>query len=178
VTLFQIDEGLDTGPIWGQVPTQINPGENSFDLLKRLTQFGVSLLLEKLPLITAGFDKPTIQAVADSNHRLAKKLVRSEAEIKWNQPAGLIERQVRAFNPEPVAFTQLQGQPFRILRARASEKKILESSAEGSIVIDAKNVYVVCAGQTCLELLEVQPNGKKPMAAKDWANGLKVDKLG
>jgi methionyl-tRNA formyltransferase len=182
VTLFQLDIGMDTGPIHLQIPTVIEPGETTGDLLPRLTELGISGLGELLPRIAAEMALPTAQ---DENLiaslPTANKLSREDAHIDWNQMAHRIENQIRALNPEPMAWTSLDDEAFRVLEARAlgaTDWQALsgEELTPGSAMISKDRVLVACGGGTLLELKTVQPAGKKPMRANDWGRGIAADK--
>jgi len=179
VSIFQLDEGMDTGPLWLQVPTEIQPDETSGDLLQRLTGLGISALLQVIPEIAAGLKLPKQQAVGVEP--IARKPTRESARISFDNTALQIERQVRALNPEPMAFAfsgATQNDSLRILAARAlgaTDWAALGDTAEhtqGLVTVVRDRVLVHCAQGTLLELKEVQPAGKKPMAATDWARGL------
>ena len=184
VTVFQLDEGMDTGPVWLKVPAEVQPDENAGDLLRRLTALGISALWQVLPEIASGLRSPTPQVIG--SQALAAKPTREAAKINFAQTAVQIENQVRAFNPEPVAFAFAKtteqsidsGEPFRILAARALGATDWASLGEtvehtlGLVSIQKNRVLVHCGQGTLLELKEVQPAGKKPMAASDWARGL------
>ena len=178
VTIFQLDEGMDTGPIHSSVPTLIEPGETSGVLLGRLTNLGISLLLETLPRIESGIAK-----VSNQDQQLleslpiAGKLSRASAKIDWQLSAEVIERQILAMNPEPMAWTNFDEGSFRILDARALGHTDWAALAEtdstpGSITVAKDRVLVHCAHGTLLELKQVQPSGKTPMSSIDWARGL------
>jgi len=188
VTVFQLDEGMDTGPVWLKVDAEVQPDENAGDLLRRLTSLGISALSQVLPEIAAGLRAPTAQVIGEEP--LAAKPTRAAAKIDFNKSAIEIERQVRAFNPEPMAHALLRGanqtrpmaesagEPFRFLSARAlgaTDWASLGNAIEhtiGLVSIQKNRVLVHCGQGTLLELKEVQPAGKKPMAATDWARGL------
>jgi methionyl-tRNA formyltransferase len=187
VTLFQLDEGMDTGPVYDVVRTTINPGETSGRLLERLTELGITLLDQVLPTIDAGIAKPTAQST-DGPIRPAGKLTREHGLIDWNKPAPAVERQILAMNPEPMAHTLVGEESFRILDALslgATDWAALETESDsdhtpGRIRFEPKRVLVECGGGTLLQLRSVQPAGKNPMPALDWARGAngKVTKLG
>jgi methionyl-tRNA formyltransferase len=180
VSVFQLDEGMDTGPIWAQVEAEIQPDETAGDLLKRLTSLGISALLQVIPEIQSELKTPRPQNLG--NQPLAKKPTRESARLSFANTAVQIERQVRALNPEPMAFaTTVDGGPndsLRILTARAlgaTDWAALTDSLEhtpGLVTVKRDRVLVHCGKGTLLELKEVQPAGKKPMAANDWARGL------
>jgi methionyl-tRNA formyltransferase len=168
VTLFKIDQGLDTGDILGSVSTLISPDENAGELLTRLTQLGVSLLNAELPALYSGTLKLQAQTGSSS---VAPKISRADAKIDFARSSIQISNLVRAMNPEPVAWCILGEEPMRVLRARA----VVNSSVvlqKGEVRVLENAVYVGCGEQEAIELLEVQPASKTAMSAKDWANGL------
>ncbi|CAB4610035.1 unannotated protein [freshwater metagenome] len=169
VTAFQLDKGMDTGPILLQAPTVIEPDENAGRLLNRLTDLGVSVLLELLPSIAAGIAKQTPQD--DSRATFAPKISRSHALIDWKQSAMSIQQLVLAMNPEPMAWTTLDEESFRILDARAYRGDYLQASPGTIQSIDEK-VLVAC-NSGALQLINVQPAGKNEMSAADWYRGVK-----
>ena len=178
ITIFQLDQGMDTGPVHMQIPTLIEPGENSGSLLKRLTALGISGLLELVPRIAAGLSAPVEQdPVLLKSLPTSRKLNRDLARINWNASAREIECQVLAMNPEPMAWTTIGGDSIRILDARALGATSTEALSQGdsmigSVSFHSNKVFVHCGNQTLLKLLELQPAGKNPMAATDWARGL------
>jgi methionyl-tRNA formyltransferase len=170
VTLFKIDEGLDTGAVVASVPTQIQPGETSARLLSRLTELGCTLLSQELPAILLEQHSLTPQALGNSVTS-APKLGRDQARVDWSNGALQIERMVLAMNPEPGAWTALNGETFKIHDAR--EIAGAEIGAIGTVSLaDGKVLVSTSAG--VLELLEVQPSGKQSMPAKDWARGVSL----
>ncbi len=178
VTLFQLDRGMDTGPIHLQIPTVIEPTENTAELLVRLTQLGITGLAELLPRIASGLAMPIAQDSAlIATLPTADKLSREDARISWHKNSVEIEHQIRALNPEPMAWTTLNDEPFRILEARAlgaTDWQAL-SGAElqiGELKLESGRTLVCCGNGSLLELKVVQPAGKKPMSSGDWARGL------
>ena len=182
VTLFQLDRGMDTGAIHLQIPTVIEPDESTADLLPRLTQLGISGLSELLPRIAAELAIPVAQdSELLASLPTADKLSRDDARINWQRNAVEIEHQVRALNPEPMAWTTLAGETFRVLEARAlgaTDWQALagDSTESGAVSIDKDRVLVTCGQGSLLELKSVQPAGKKAMNASDWARGLAAGK--
>jgi methionyl-tRNA formyltransferase len=182
VTLFQLDKGMDTGPIHLQIPTVIEPDESTADLLPRLTNLGISGLAELLPRIASNMSAPVAQ---DTELLLslptADKLSRADARIDWHRTAVEVENQIRGLNPEPMAWTTLDVDVFRIIEARAlgvTDWQALagEESLVGSARIAKERVLVTCGQGTLLELKIVQPAGKKPMSSSDWARGMTAGK--
>jgi methionyl-tRNA formyltransferase len=182
VTLFQLDRGMDTGPIHLQIPTVIEPTENTEDLLVRLTQLGITGLAELLPRVASGLAMPTAQdAELLATLPTADKLSREDAKIDWHKNAVEIENLVRALNPEPMAWTTLNDEPFRILEARALGATDWQSLAGedlqlGELKSENGRTLVCCGNGSLLELKLVQPAGKKPMSSSDWARGLAAGK--
>jgi methionyl-tRNA formyltransferase len=167
VTAFQLDKGMDTGPILLQAPTVIEIGENAGRLLNRLTDLGITVLLELLPSIAAGIAKTVPQD--ESKATFAPKINRSQAQIDWNQSAEEIQRMVLAMNPEPMAWTTLGEDSFRILDASAYHGAIFEASKGTVRLVDGK-VLIACDNGG-LQLNSVQPSGKTEMKASDWFRG-------
>lgn len=168
VTLFKIDEGLDSGPIVASVPTQIQPGETSERLLARLTELGCTLLRQELPSILLKRHNLTAQDLS-GGFSSAPKLTREHARINWGQSASAIERTVLAMNPEPGAWTTLNGDTFKIHEARERVKD--GSLATGSVLFEDGRV-IVGTEEGVVELLTVQPAGKQSMTAREWARGI------
>ena len=182
VTLFQLDKGMDTGPVHLQIPTVIEPGESAADLLPRLTQLGISGLAELLPRVASGLAAPVAQDPGLlASLPTADKLTRDDARIDWHRDAVEIENQIRGLNPEPVAWTTHDEEAFRIIEARALgitdwQSLAGEEADLGEVHLDKGRVLVSCGKGTLLELKTVQPAGKKPMPSSDWARGLAAGK--
>lgn len=182
VTLFQLDKGMDTGPVHLQIPTVIEPDESTADLLPRLTELGISGLAELLPRIASGLTTPVAQdPQLLASLPTADKLTREDARINWHRTAVELENQIRGLNPEPMAWTTLDEEAFRIIEARAlgaTDWQALagEEALAGSVRIDKERVLVTCGQGTQLELNTVQPAGKKPMSSSDWARGMTAGK--
>lgn len=182
VTLFQLDRGMDTGPIHLQIPTVIEPGETTVDLLPRLTQLGVTGLAELLPRIAAELASPIPQdPELLASLPTADKLTRDDARINWRRNAVEVENLIRGLNPEPMAWTMLDDEPFRVLEARALgatdwQSLAGENAEPGLVAIENGRALVSCGVGSLLELRTVQPAGKKPMNATDWARGLTAGK--
>lgn len=169
VTAFQLDRGMDTGPILLQAPTTIEPNESAGRLLSRLTDIGISVLLEIIPAIAAGVAKAKPQE--NSAASFAPKIDRVDAQISWTKTAVAIEQLIRAMNPEPMAWTTLQAESFRVLEARAWPAIVLADPVASVQLVDGK--VLVKASSGSVELITVQPAGKNVMAAIDWFRGTK-----
>lgn len=171
VTIFQLDEGMDTGPIHSQLETVIEPTETAGELLARLTSLAITMLDEVLARISAGFEQAQPQVGEPTP---APKLSRSDAKIDFEKTALEIEGLVRGCNPEPMAWALFQGEPLRILRARAHQEPTADpaEATPGAVRKIGTRIVVGAANHTILELLEVQPASKRVMSASDWHRGL------
>ena len=166
ITLFKLDEGMDTGPILGSLPIVIEENETSGDLLKRLTSLGITLLNQELPKLYSGSFSLTEQ-VGEASY--ANKPSRADAKIDFSKSAKDISNQVRAFNPEPVAWCLYKDEPFRVLSARVVD--VITGPNIGAISNFDGRIVVTCGIGTGLELLEVQPSSKRAMSSQDWYRG-------
>ncbi len=166
-TTFRIVLELDAGPIFASVTEPIRPGDTSGDLLHRLSLSGAHLLVSTLDGIEDGTLTPSPQPETDAQVSYASKITVDDAEIDWKQPADVIDRLIRACFPAPGAWTTFNGDRFKINFALLSDVVL----APGALEITKRSVHVGTATRA-LELGEVQAQGKKPMAAADWARGV------
>jgi len=174
VCIMRMEAGLDTGPVYHRVATPIDPRETGGSLHDRLAELGARALVEALPGIAEGSRAPDAQddALATYAHKLSK----DEATIDWSAPADAIERQVRAFDPWPVAQTTLEGATLRIWSAEAeSEDMAGDSAAPGTVVGADRTGIRVATGAGRLCVTRLQPAGKKPMSAADYLNARHLD---
>ena len=177
VTTMLMDEGLDTGPVLLQTSTTIEEGETAPRLLERLSHVGAELLVETL----ARFAEIEPRAQDDEAATLAPILKREDGLIDWSLDASEIEHRVRGFQPWPNAFTSHQGRRLILWRAEARGREAglgdaaprAEASNAAGTIIAARGdeLVVACGGETTLRLLEVQPEGKQRMPARDFING-------
>ncbi len=167
-TTFLLETGMDTGPIIGQLTTDINPTETAGELLERLSVEGADLMLTTIDAIAKGEAGLVPQANVDVSY--APKISVNDAQIDWKHPALAISRKVRAFNPAPHAWTVLGDNRLLINAVALGEfEEVLEP---GQIHV-SKNQVLVGTGSVALELLEVKPAGKNWMPAADWARGIR-----
>lgn len=164
VTVFQLDKGMDTGPVYTQISVEIDPTWRSLEMLKHLSEVGVKAIDDALKMIE-NCQSPSVQS-GDSS--IAPKISKEQARIDFEEPASTVINKVRAFMPEPGAWTMWKEQPFKISRAL---KGVQLDVRPGEIVQHEKSVYVGCANGESIELLDVIPAGKKEMKATDWARG-------
>jgi len=170
VTVFELVEALDAGPVLASASYPLHPAETSGDALGALQQLGAEELVRTLDRLAAG----TVAAVPqpEDGATLAPKLTVPGARIDWNRPAVEISRQVRANNPSPVAWTELDGERFRVLLAVPAEGEALPPGQLSA----GKRSVVVGTGSGPLELLVVQPAGRRPTTAADWGRGLRGER--
>ena len=166
ICIMQMDAGLDTGPVIQQAELQIGPDETAAELHDRLAALGSACLLNCLKRWSGGPPLPSHRQ-AEDGVSYAAKLEKGEARLDWSKPTLTLHRQVRAFNSWPVAWCLLQGQRLRIWRSKVSARNA--SVPAGTLISDPHRLFVVCA-DGCLELLEVQPAGKRRMSAAEFLN--------
>ena len=166
-TTFRIVLELDAGPIFVTVTEPIRPDDTAGDLLHRLSLSGARLLVDTLDGIQNGTLTATPQPETDAQVSYASKINVEDARIDWTQPAEVLDRLIRACAPAPGAWTTFRGERFKINSALISDTVL----APGELQISKRAVRVGTATQA-LELAEIQAQGKKPMAAADWARGI------
>lgn len=169
ITIFDIVGALDAGDSYLREPSPLTDTETAGQVLARLADRGAELLVEVLDAIEAGTAVATPQP--GTGITLAPKLTVADARIDWTRPAVEIDRQIRACNPSPVAWTTYRGDRFKVRLGRARAGTVL---APGAIDPGRRSVNVG-TGRGVLELLEVQPAGRRPMPAADWGRGLGGD---
>jgi len=170
ITIMQMDAGLDTGAMLLKLPCPITPEDTSASLYEKLADLGPGVLLETLDRSAAGKLFPEKQ---DENRvTYAEKLTKEEARLDWRMPAVNLERCVRAFNPWPVSFITVADQPVKIWQSAVVdlEAGAAPDAVPGTIVRADKTGIQVATAQGVLNLLLLQPAGKKPMSAQDLLN--------
>lgn len=163
---FLLEEGLDTGPVFGTLTESVGPEDTAGELLERLSRSGAVLLAQTLSAIGAGKASAQPQAGEVS---LAPKLTLEDGHLKWSHPALAISRQARGVTPEPGAWTMLDGQRVKLEPVRL--RPDVTTLAPGALALHGKSV-LVGTGSHAVELTKIQPAGKKMMAAADWARGM------
>jgi methionyl-tRNA formyltransferase len=167
VTLMRMDEGLDTGPIIAQAECPISQDDTTGSLTAKLADLGARLLLESLPAWLAG--EIQVRAQDDSSATYFDKLQKADGHLDWRRSADHLDRQIRACQPWPGAYTTWQGLRLKVLRARPRPRWLGEGQP-GTVIALEPGIGIV-TGQGALELLEVQLAGKKPMPAGQFARG-------
>jgi methionyl-tRNA formyltransferase len=174
VTIMRMEAGLDTGPMLTSRSTDIGPTDTAKTLHDRLANMGAELIDESLHAISSGLVREVVQPAEGVTY--AAKIDKSEALIQWQQSAELIHRQVRAFNPWPVAQTQFNGQQLRVWDAEAIAAPRLGREPIPGTVLSAtqEGIDVVC-GSGILRILRLQLAGRKPLAAAQFLQGQRLD---
>lgn len=167
VTIMQMEEGLDTGPMLALAETPISDTDTGASLHDRLSALGATLLVETLAKLERGTITPHPQDHTQATY--AAKLKKEEARLDWSAEANLLARRVRAFNPWPVAHTTLDGQTLRVWEARP---EVGEGVASPGTVLaaDANGIRVQC-GRGVLVIAKLQPEGGKALDARAFLNG-------
>jgi methionyl-tRNA formyltransferase len=166
VTVFQLDKGMDTGPIFAQESIAIDPSWRSFELLDELANLGPDVVKRSFEMIESG-KSSTVQVGNSTN---APKISKAEAKIDFTRDSTLIANAIRGFTYEPGAWTLWKGESFKICATGVSNTS---SGVPGEILVMDKSVFV-STGSGAIELLRVIPAGKKEMDAIDWARGARL----
>lgn len=174
---FLIEEGLDTGPVFGTVTEAIEPTDTADDLLGRLAQSGAALLAATMDGLEAGRLRPEAQSADGVSH--APKIVSDDARVDWSMPGHHIDRRIRAHTPAPGAWTMLGDDRLKLgpVTPVAGDDDALDQAPlePGRIRVEKKRVLVGAGGGTAVALGDVQPPGKRMMNAVDWARGARPD---
>ncbi|MFG2333867.1 methionyl-tRNA formyltransferase [Streptomyces sp. NPDC048604] len=166
---FLIEEGLDSGPVYGVITEDVRPTDTSGDLLTRLAFAGAGLLAATMD----GIEDGTLKAVPQPPEgiTLAPKIQVEDAHVDWAAPALRVDRVVRGCTPAPGSWTAFRGERLKLIQAALVPDRT--DLAPGELSAGKNNVYVG-TGSHAVELLWVQPQGKKPMRAADWARGVRI----
>ena len=168
-SVFELEAGMDTGPVYGTLTEQIRPVDTSGDLLERLATEGAGLLVAVLDAIEAGTARAHPQPADGVS--LAPKLTVEDARVRWGDPAFAVDRRIRACTPAPGAWTTLRDE-----RVKLGPVRPIANAAPlkpGELLVERTQVLVGTA-TTPVILGEVRAAGKKAMPATDWARGLRI----
>lgn len=164
ITIMEMDAGLDSGPILLQRQEPIRPDDTAGTLTPRLATLGAAALLEALELMRTGELRSTPQEHARATH--APKIHRDLARVNWTEEADAVSRRIRAFDPVPGAWTTAAAADLKLYGAR----EVPGSGAPGEILATAPDLLVATGGGA-VAIAEVQPAGRRRMAAAEWARG-------
>ncbi|MGN9919911.1 methionyl-tRNA formyltransferase [Micromonospora palomenae] len=168
-SVFQLEQGLDTGPVYGTLTDEIRPTDTSGDLLERLAQSGAGLLVAVLDAIEAGTARAEPQPADGVS--LAPKLTVEDARVRWTDPAFAVDRRIRACTPAPGPWTTFRGD-----RVKLGPVTPVGNGPElkpGELLVEKSRVLAGTA-TVPVQLGEVRAAGKKAMPATDWARGVRV----
>lgn len=168
-SVFQLEEGLDTGPVFGTVTDEIRPTDTAGDLLERLATGGAGLLVAVLDAIEAGTARAEPQPPHGVSH--APKLTVDDGQVRWAEPAFAVDRRIRACTPAPGAWST-----FRDDRVKLGPVRPIADGPElkpGELLVERSRV-LVGTGSVPVQLGEVRAAGKRAMPAADWARGARV----
>jgi len=171
-SVFELEEGLDTGPVYATLVEKIGPRDTSGDLLARLARSGAGLLVTVLDAIESGTARAVPQPADGVS--LAPKIAAADAEVRWPEPAFAVDRRVRACTPAPGAWTTFRGErvklgPVTPLPSGSAEVRL----APGEIRVERDRV-LAGTGTDPVAVGEVRAAGKRPMSAVDWARGVRI----
>jgi len=166
ITIMQMDAGLDTGPMLLTRAVAIGAEETAGELTQRLADTGAQLLVEALRSVDTLVARPQ---PADGV-TYAAKIAKHEAWLDWNQPAAVLARKVRAFDPFPVAAAAMAGTPLKIWRAAALEREA--DAVPGTVVAAQADGIDVACGRSVLRLTELQRAGGRRLPAREFLAGV------
>ena len=164
ISIMRMEEDLDTGPVLHRVSTPIADGETGGTLTTRLAALGASALVEALALLSAHGERPEPQDAQAATY--APKISRETARLDWTRDAASLERQVRAFDPVPGAWTALDGAPVKLFGGMPAV-----GGGEPGTVLAASDRLVVAGGTGAIAVSEVQPAGRNRLPVEEWVRG-------
>jgi methionyl-tRNA formyltransferase len=173
ITTMLMDENLDTGPMLLKRQVEIPPAMNAGQLSARLAEVGAELLIPTLAGLESGELRPISQD--DSMASLAPRITKEMARISWEQDAWSIHNRIRALNPAPLTWTDWKGNRIQILRSAPPDASRVQGYAPGTFWGAAGSAMkVVCGEGSVLEVLELQPAGRKKISGREYANGARL----
>ena len=167
VTVFALDEGMDTGPIYLEKRFALDADITSDELLNELADLGVEAVAQTLTLIKEGV-RPHAQSSEGATR--AMKISKGDAQIDWNQSAEVVSQKIRAFTSNPGAWTNFRESTLKVFTPTIADFPL----PPGELLLGEKKLYVGTA-TSALEIGEVQPSGKALMPASSWVNGVRLD---
>lgn len=168
VCIIQTDPGLDTGPVVARWRTEVGPDEDALGLANRLRDRGIELLLEALQNLERLSPEPQ-----PAEGTYAPMLEREDGRIRWRDSAQAIYNRHRGVQPWPGSWFEQGGKRVKVISMRPGAKG--PTPNPGEVLEVASGSVIVGAGEGAIELLEVQPEGKRPMRAADWARGHRLE---
>jgi methionyl-tRNA formyltransferase len=167
VSIMQLEPGLDTGPVLHRIETDLAADETGGELLMELAELGAAALVEALTMMAGGAATPEPQDHSLATH--APKIDRNVTRIDWDRDAAAVARTIRAFDPDPGAWTSLDDAELKLFGGR-----VVQGSGAPGTVLEAGKTLQVAAAVGAVEVAEVQPAGKRRMAVGAWTRGRSV----
>jgi methionyl-tRNA formyltransferase len=164
ISIMRMEEGLDSGPVLHRISTPIADGETAGSLTGRLATLGAGALVEALSLLSAGAGAAQPQDAEGVTY--APKISREIARLDWSRDAASLERQVRAFDPAPGAWTSLDGAPVKLFGGMPAV-----GAGEPGTVLAASDRLVIAGGTGAIAVSEVQPAGRNRLSVEEWVRG-------
>jgi len=164
ISIMKMEEGLDSGPVLHRVSTPIAEGESAGTLTTRLAVLGATALVEALSQLPARAGRAEPQDSAAATY--APKIARETARLDWTRDAASLERQVRAFDPVPGAWTSLDGAPVKLFGGMPAV-----GGGQPGAVLAASDRLVIAGGTGAIAVSEVQPAGRNRLTAEEWVRG-------
>jgi methionyl-tRNA formyltransferase len=174
VTIMRVVTELDAGPMLASATCAIGPEETSPELERRLAGLGASLLRPVIEALEGG----TLREVPQEHARatFAPRLTKEEGPIDWSLPAEAIRNRIRGLQPWPMASTWVAGKRLIVLASRrAGDTHAVDGVAPGTVIDARVRLVVACGEGTALELTQVQPEGRRPMAAREFVAGHRLE---
>jgi methionyl-tRNA formyltransferase len=170
-TTFRLEEGLDTGPVYGVVTEAVAPTDTAGDLLGRLSVSGAALLAATVDGIADGTVVPRPQPAEGVSH--APKVTASDARVEWAAPTAAVDRLVRSVTPDPGAWTTFRSERLGLGPVRPLDPADSPELKPGELHVEKRRVLVGTVAAPVV-LGEVRPVGRRPMPAPDWARGVRI----
>jgi methionyl-tRNA formyltransferase len=167
ISLMQMDEGLDTGPVYSRRAIEIGPDETAGELSQRMAELAALVVREDLPRAVSGELPAVPQDATLATH--APPIRAEDARVDWSEPAAAIVNRVRAMTPKPGAHTRTHDKLLRLLAVRAHADAA--PGAPGTVLVRDRGAIVVATGSGSLEILRAQLEGRRPLDARDLVNG-------
>jgi len=166
ITIMQMDIGLDTGDMLHKIECAIEPEDTSANLYNKLAELGPVGMLTTLEQLSKGSAHAEVQDEALVTY--AEKLSKEEARLDWSLPASQLERCIRAFNPWPMSYFLIEDQPVKVWQATVLSEPT--QALPGTLISASKNGIQIATAEGILNILQLQPAGKKAMSAQDILN--------
>lgn len=164
VSIMRMDEGMDTGPVLHRITTPVTEHETGGSLTTRLATLGAAALVEALVILNTGAAGAQPQDEAAATY--APKIDREMARLEWSREAATLDRQIRAFDPVPGAWTTLDGESVKLFGTTLATGR-----GEPGTVLAAGDRLIIACGTGALAIREVQPAGKTRMSVEEWVRG-------